>query len=546
MTHTTEQSNSSELTGVAVLHDPSLNKGTGYTEEERDRLKIRGLLPHRVTPLKNQTVRALENFRRKPSNLDKYIFCMGLQERNERLFYRTVIDHIEEFMPIIYTPTVGQACREYAHIFRRPQGLYVTTKDRGRVAEILGHWPDKDIRIIVVTDGERILGLGDLGANGMGIPVGKLSLYTACAGVQPDWCLPVMLDVGTNNSELREDPLYLGLPQERVRGEAYDELVEEFMTAVQQVFPRAVIQFEDFGNRNAFPLLHRYKDRFTTFNDDIQGTAAVALAGLLATNRVTGRTTKDHKLLFLGAGAAATGIADLVVSAMVKEGLSEKQARSHCWFVDSTGLVVKSREGLQDHKLPFAHDHAFVKDLATAVDVLQPTALIGACGQPQTFTKPILEAMTRAHEHPIVFALSNPTSKAECTAEQAYHWTQGRCVYASGSPFDPVTYEGKTFVPGQGNNAYIFPGLGLGVIASGARRVTEEMFAIAAKTLADSVTESMLARGQIYPPLRDIREVSAAIATAVAEEAYDADLATVDRPKDLASHIRSLMFDPTY
>ena len=533
-------------TGVDLLHDPILNKGTAFTKAERDALKLRGLLPPHVHTQKDQVMRILENFRRKPSDVEKYIYMIGLQDRNETLFYRVIMDHIEEMMPIIYTPTVGQACLEYGHIFRRPRGLFLSAHDQGQIETLLHNWPHPEVRIIVITDGERILGLGDLGANGMGIPVGKLSLYTACAGVHPSFCLPVTLDVGTNNEKMRQDALYIGIRQQRLKGAAYDALVDEFFTAAQKVFPEALIQFEDFGNTNAFRLLNKYRDQVCTFNDDIQGTASVALAGVYSALKITGQKLTDQKFLFLGAGEAGIGIGDLIASAMADAGLSASEARERCWFVDSTGLVVQSRDDLAAHKLPYAHDHAFIPDLLTAVKTLQPTALFGVSGQPGRFTQPVLEAMAELNARPIVFAMSNPTSKAECTAEQAYAWTQGRVIFASGSPFPPVTFNGQTYVPGQGNNAYVFPGAGLGAIACGARRVTDEMFSAAAKALADKVAPADLAQGRIYPPLEKIRDVSAAIAVAVAEVAYARDLATKPRPKDLVDDIKSQMYQPVY
>ena len=533
-------------TGVELLHDPLLNKGTAFTEEERDALGLRGLLPPHVHSQDEQIMRVLGNFRRKPTDLEKYIFLIALQDRNTTLFYRVVLDNLEEMMPIIYTPTVGRACQEYGHIFRRSQGIYVSAKDRGRVADLLRNWPHKEVRIIVVTDGERVLGLGDLGASGMGIPVGKLSLYTACAGIDPLLCLPVTLDVGTDNEALLNDTLYLGIKQRRLRGDTYDDLVEEFIAATQEVFPQPLIQFEDFANVNAFRLLKKYRDRICTFNDDIQGTGGVALAGLYSALQITGGQLKDQKILFLGAGEAGIGISGLIVSAMVAEGLSEDEARNRCWFVDSKGLVVKSRSDLAEHKLPYAHDHEFLPDFLSAVESLRPTAIIGVSGRPSMFTRPVLEAMIKFNQRPIVFALSNPTSKAECTAEQAYSWTQGRAIFASGSPFDPVTIHGKTYVPGQGNNAYIFPGVGLGAIACGARLVTDEMFFAAAEALAQEVSEADLEQGRIYPPLTVIRDVSAAIAVAVAEVAYNRGLATKPKPEDMVTYIKSKMYEPKY
>jgi len=533
-------------TGVKLLQNPNLNKGTAFTEKEREALGLRGLLPPRIFSQEDQVARVLGNFDRKQSDLERYIFMMALQERNESLFYRVVMDNIERLMPILYTPTVGQACQLYGHIWRRPRGLFVTAEDRGRMAKILRNWPHQEVAIIVVTDGERILGLGDLGANGMGIPVGKLALYTACAGVDPTMCLPITIDVGTENEQFLSDPLYIGLQQRRLQGEAYDDLMDEFMDAVTEVFPNLLIQFEDFSNKNAFRLLRKYRDQYCCFNDDIQGTAAVSLAGLYSSLRLTGQSLKEQKLLFFGAGEAGIGIADLTGTAMISDGLSKKAAKESCWFVDSTGLVVKSRDNLQAHKIPYAHDHEFIADLLTAIKVLKPSVLIGVSGQPQTFTKPVIAAMTKFNERPIIFALSNPTSKSECTAEQAYKWSKGRAIFASGSPFPPFQYEGKTYLPGQGNNAYIFPGVGLGVIASGASRVTEEMFFAAATALAGEVSEADLEAGCIYPPLRRIRTTSLSIATAVAEVAYGRDLATKARPQDLKSFIESQMYQPDY
>lgn len=533
-------------TGVELLHDPFLNKGTAFTEEERDALDLRGLLPPHVHSQDEQVMRVLENFHRKPTDMEKYIFMIALQDRNVTLFYRVLMDNIEEMMPIIYTPTVGQACQEYGHIFRRPRGIFISAKDRGRVADVLRNWPYKEVRIIVVTDGERILGLGDLGANGMGIPVGKLSLYTACAGIHPSLCLPVTLDVGTDNEASLKDPLYIGIKERRLRGEGYDSLIEEFVAAVQKLFPHALIQFEDFATVNAFRLLKKYRDRICTFNDDIQGTASVTLAGLYSALRITGGKLKDQKILFLGAGEAGTGIGDLIVSALVDQGLSQEEARIRCWFMDSKGLVVKTRSDLAEHKLPYAHDYEYLSDFLSAAKSLKPTAIIGVSGKPRTFTRQVLEAMARFNERPIIFALSNPTSNAECTAEQAYTWTQGCAIFASGSPFDPVTVGGKRRIPSQGNNVYVFPGVGLGVIACGARLVIDEMFLAAAKALAYEVLETDLKEGVIYPPLNRIRNVSAVIATAVAEVAYNRGLARKPKPNDLLAYIKSQMYEPRY
>mgnify|MGYP002623080496 CR=1 FL=1 len=538
--------NNSHLTGADRLHNPLTNHGTAFTEAERDAYKLHGLLPPRVFSPEEQARRSLENYRKKPTDLEKYIYLIGLEDRNETLFYRLVMDNLEEMMPIIYTPTVGKACQEYAHIFRRPRGLYISANDKGRVAEVLANWPHDDVEVIVVTDGERILGLGDLGANGMGIPVGKLSLYTACAGINPAKTLPITLDVGTENGQFLADPLYIGLQQRRLRGEAFDALIDEFMTAVFQRYPNVMVQFEDFANLNAFRLLHKYRDQYCTFNDDIQGTASVTLAGIYSALRLTGGKLSEQQLLFLGAGEAGIGIADLIVSAMMDEGLTAEEARLRCWFVDSRGLVESSRTDLAEHKRPYAHDFAPQKNLLSAVQALEPTAIIGVSGRGGMFTQPVVEAMAALNEQPIVFALSNPTANSECTAEEAYRWSGGRAIFASGSPFDPVTHNGKTYVPGQGNNSYIFPGVGLGAVAVKARHVTDEMFMAAARTLASLVTEDDLAQGRVYPSLQRIREVSAAIGTAVAEVAYARNLARAKRPDNLADFIEAQMYQPVY
>ncbi len=540
------QSDLSDLPhGLALLRDPLLNKGTAFSPKERDALGLRGLLPAHVLSMEEQAARLMENLRRLPDDLEKYVALNALHDRNEALFLRVVCDNIDEIQPLVYTPTVGLACQRFGHIFQRPRGIFITADDRGRVAELLRNWPNP-AKLIVVTDGERILGLGDLGANGMGIPVGKLSLYSACAGVHPKLCLPVILDVGTNNVELLNDRYYIGLCRRRLRGTEYDALVEEFVNAAQVVFPGVVIQFEDFANHSAFRFLHKYRDRVPTFNDDIQGTAAVALAGIFTALRVTGGKLTDQRILFLGAGEAATGIADLVVSAMVAQGLPEAEARRRNWLVDSHGLVVKSRTDLVEHKLPYAHEHTRVSDFISAIRALKPTAIIGVAAVGGTFTHEVLETMAEINERPIIFALSNPTSKAECTAEEAYRHTQGRALFACGSPYDPVHLDGKTFVPRQGNNSYIFPGVGLGAIASETRRITDEMFMAAAHTLAHLVTEEDLAQGSLYPALPRIREVSAAIAAEVARVAYTRGLAAGKAPDDLLGFIKSHMYEPVY
>ena len=532
--------------GVDWLHNPIFNKGTAFTDAERDTLGLRGLLPPHVQTMDEQVARVMANFRSKSSDLERYIQIVGLQDRNETLFYRVVMDNLEEMMPIIYTPTVGKACQEYGHIFRRSRGLYVSLNDRGHIENVLRNWPTHDVKVIVVTDGERILGLGDLGASGMGIPVGKLSLYTACAGIHPTQCLPITIDVGTNNEAFLKDPLYIGLRQKRLKGAEFDAVIEEFMVAVEKVFPGVLVQFEDFGNSNAFRLLEKYRDRACTFNDDIQGTGSVALAGILSALRISRQKMADQRVLFLGAGEAGIGIAENIAAYLVEEGMTAAEARKRCWFVDSKGLVVKGRDSLTEHKLHFAHEHVTCPDLLSAVKSLKPTMLVGVSGQAKTFTPEIIQAMGEFNQHPVIFALSNPTSKAECTAEEAYTLTGGRAIFASGSPFAPVTLNGKTIVPGQGNNASIFPGVGLGVVSTGARRVTDSMFIKAARTLASLIRENELAEGRVYPSLNRIHEVSLAIAVAVAEDVYAKNLNTKPRPADLAGYIRSQMFKPEY
>src|SRR4051812_44975031 len=517
--------------GLALLRDPLRNKGTAFTQDERDRLGLRGLLPPRVHTQDEQASRVMLNLRNLSDPLEKYVALNALHDRNESLFFRVVIDHIDEIMPIIYTPVVGLACQNYGKVFQRPRGMWITIEHRGHVADVLRNWP-YPAKMIVVTDGERILGLGDLGAQGMGIPVGKLALYTGCGGIAPELCLPVTIDVGTNNAELLANPFYIGLRQRRVTGPMYDEFMEEFITAAREVFPGVVIQFEDFANHNAFRLLEKYRDRIPTFNDDIQGTAAVALAGLFSALRVTGEKLSDQKFLFMGAGEAAIGIADLIASAMERNGLSAAEARKRCWLFDSQGLVVSGRAKLAEHKQHYAHDHAPIDDFVAAIKTLEPTGIIGVAAVGGTFTREVLQEIARINKRPIVFALSNPTSQSECTAEEAYQWTGGRALFACGSPFDPVKFDGKTFVPRQGNNSYIFPGIGLGAIMSQTRRITDEMFMGSAHTLASLTTESDLEQGSLYPALGRVREVSAHIAAGLAKTAYQRGMATSDESED--------------
>ena len=533
------------LTGFQVLNSASLNKGTAFTEEERKRFKLRGLLPPSVCPPEIQLQRTMMNLRRIPDDIGKYIFLTALQARNERLFYKVLMNYIEEIMPLVYTPTVGQACKLYAHLFRRSRGMYVAWSDRGEIREVLENWPYKDIRVIVVTDGERILGLGDLGANGIGIPIGKLALYVACAGVPPYQCLPVMLDAGTNNEEYLADPFYLGLRHRRLSGDEYFDFVDEFICGVTEIFPRALVQFEDFLTPNAYALLNRYRNRIFCFNDDIQGTAGVALAGVYASTRLTGIAFRDLRIMFLGAGSAATGIADLIYIALQREGLTEQEARRRLWFVDVDGLLVKDRKGLLPHNEHYLHDHKPM-GLVDAIRDIKPQVLIGATGAPGTFNREVIETMADINRRPVIFALSNPTSRAECTAAEAYSWSSGRAVFASGSPFGRVSHNDREYQPGQGNNVYIFPGIGLGALVSGANRITDDMFLIAARTLSVMVTEEALDQGTIYPPLTQIRQVSLNIAMAVAEYVFDNDLTENNRPDDIKKALREYTYDPTY
>ncbi|KAM4702303.1 NADP-dependent malic enzyme, mitochondrial isoform 1-T3 [Discoglossus pictus] len=535
--------------GYDITRNPYLNKGMAFTLEERLQLGIHGLLPPCFLSQDVQALRVIKSYETKSNDLDKYIILMTLQDRNEKLFYRVLTSDIERFLPIVYTPTVGLACQQYGLAFRRPRGLFITIHDKGHIATMLNSWPEEDIKAVVVTDGERILGLGDLGSYGMGIPVGKLALYTACGGVHPQQCLPVLLDVGTDNEALLNDPLYIGLKHKRVRGKQYDELIDEFMQAVSNKYGmNCLIQFEDFANLNAFRLLNKYRTKYCTFNDDIQGTASVAVAGILAALRITNNKLSDHKFVFQGAGEAAMGIALLIIMAMEKEGISREEAVKKIWMVDSKGLIVKGRGNLNHEKEMFAQDHPQVKTLEEAVRILKPSAIIGVAAIGGAFTEQILKDMASFNERPIIFALSNPTSKAECTAEQCYQLTEGRGIFASGSPFSKVTLpNGQTFYPGQGNNAYVFPGVALGVIACGVRHISEDIFLTTAEAIAEDVTAENLAEGRLYPPLSTIREVSFKIAVKVVDYAYKNNLASwYPEPEDKESFVRSLIYSPDY
>ncbi|CAL5359176.1 unnamed protein product [Camellia sinensis] len=530
--------------GYTLLRDPHHNKGLAFSEKERDAHYIRGLLPPSILTQELQEKKVMQNLRSYDVPLHRYVAMMDLQERNERLFFKLLIDNVEELLPIVYTPVVGEACQKYGNVFRRPQGLFISLKEkthkvvtigvcRGRILEVLKNWPEKNIQVIVVTDGERILGLGDLGCQGMGIPVGKLSLYTALGGVRPSACLPITLDVGTNNQKLLDNEFYIGLRQKRARGQEYYDFLHEFMCAVKQNYgEKILIQFEDFANHSAFELLAKYRTTHLVFNDDIQGTAVVVLAGVVSALKLVGGTLADHTFLFLGAGEAGTGIAELIALEISKKTLrlTVILADKHSSRGDTQkdlasgfkGLVVSSRvESLQHFKQPWAHDHEPVKELLDAVKAIKPTVLIGTSGVGKTFTKEVIEAMASFNKKPVILALSNPTSQSECTAEEAYTWSEGRAIFASGSPFDPVEYNGKVFVPGQSNNAYIFPGLGLGLIMSGTIRVHEDMLLAASEALAAQVTEENYEKGLIFPPFTSIRNISAQIAANVAAKSYE-------------------------
>ena len=534
------------ISGYELLRDPRLNKGTAFTEAERRARGLEGLLPPGASTIELQVARTHAELANLDNDLQKYLLLSDLQARNETLFYAVLMSDPETFMPIVYTPTVGEACQKFNHIFRAARGLYLPITARGRIKDLISNWPIKDVRVIVVTDGERILGLGDLGVGGMGIPIGKLALYTACAGVPPQYSLPIMLDVGTNNQALLDDPLYLGLRENRIRGADYDAFIEEFVEAMQVLYPTCCIQWEDFASVNAVAILARYRDKICTYNDDIQCTAAVALAGISGALRISGQKLTDQRFLFLGGGSAATGMANLISEAMALDGMDIKEARSRTALFDVNGLMVRSRNDLTDFQKPFALDHAPISTFVEAVKALRPTGIIGASAVPKLFNQQVIEAMTEINERPIIFPYSNPTSRSECTAEEAYRWSQGKAIFASGSPFPPVEIEGKTYLPNQGNNVYIFPAMGMAVFATKTRRVTEAMFIVAAKAVAEQVTEHSLASGQIYPPRSQIFEASQHVAIRLAEYIFDNDLARVPRPADIAAHIKSCTYRAMY
>jgi malate dehydrogenase (oxaloacetate-decarboxylating)(NADP+) len=531
---------------LSILHDPRKNKGTAFTPTERRKYGLGGILPDAVETMETQILRVTGQLESLELPIDKYIYLNGLLDSNETLFYKTITTDPAKFLPLVYTPTVGEACERLGHIARRPRGLFVSIQNKNNIAKLLRNWPIEDVRVIVVTDGQRILGLGDLGIGGIGVSIGKLTLYTSCAGVPPEHTLPIVLDVGTDNEKLRNDPLYPGLKQPRVSGKKYDEFVDAFVKASVRVFPKVCIQWEDFAGGNAIRILERYRGRVCTFNDDIQGTAAVAVAGFIAVSRVLGRPFKEQRFLFLGAGAAAFGIADMIVKKLEKDGLTPEEARRRISMFDVNGLLVKSRSDLTEHQKPFAGDGPPSNDFAECVLRLRPTAVVGVSTVGGAFTRQVIESMSAVNERPIIFPFSNPTSRSECTAEQAYTWSKGKAIFASGSPFAPVTYDGKTFTPGQGNNVFIFPAMGLAVFATEATRVTDEMFLTAAEAVAEHVTGEVFARGLIYPPVRDIRDVSVNVAVKIAEAIFRRGLAGVKRPKNIRKFIEKKMYRPVY
>ena len=533
-------------TGYDLLHDPRFNKGTAFTEVERRALGLEGLLPPTVTTIDLQVGRRRVEIANLGDDLQKYLVLSDLQARNERLFYAVLMSDPATYLPLVYTPTVGEACQKFGHIFRSARGMYLPISAKGRLQEILRNWPEQDVRFIVVTDGERILGLGDLGAGGMGIPLGKLALYTACAGVPPQHCLPIVLDVGTNNQELLHDPLYLGLQQPRVRGGEYISFVDEFVSAVQALYPKCCIQWEDFANINAVPILARYRDRTCTFNDDIQGTAGIALAGIYAALRITRQNLADQRFLFLGGGSAGTGIAELISLAMTMEGMDIREARSRNALFDVKGLLVTCRTDLADFQKPYVQDLPPIATFVEAIKAIRPTGIIGVSTVPKLFNQAVIETMSQINERPIIFPYSNPTSRSECTADEAYRWSDGRAVFASGSPFPPVEINGRRFVPGQGNNVYIFPAMGMAVFATEAKRVTEEMFIVAAQAVAEQVSEENLATGLIYPPQSRILEASLHAAERIAAHIFDQGLAGIPRPNDVGALVRTRTYRPVY
>ena len=532
--------------GIDALHDPTSNKSTAFTEAEREGLGLTGLLPSGVDSQETQVQRVLQQLGAKPTDLERYIYLIGLLDTDETLFYRVLMSDPARVLPIVYAPTVGQACLEFGHIFRRPRGMYVSLKHKGRIEEVLRNWPVKDVRVICATSGGRILGLGDLGANGMGIPIGKLQLYTACAAVPPQHLLPIHIDCGTTNQQLINDPLYLGLRQPRVSPEELDAFVDEFVHAVQTVFPGCCIHFEDWAGVDAVRLLARYRDQVCCYNDDIQGTAGVTLAGLFSALRTTGGKLSDQRILFLGAGSAAIGMAEMIASAMTLEGPTLEQARRRISLFDINGLIESTRTDLHDFQKPYAHPHAPSRDFLSVIEALRPTAIMGVSTKGKAFTRDVIEAMARLNPRPIIFALSNPTDHAECTAEEAYQWSEGRAIYAAGVQFPQVRLGERILTPSQANNMYIFPAVGLAIYATKATRVTDEMFVVAARAVAAQLTEAELDLGLLYPPQTEILATEVAVAERVADLVFARGLAGVKRPEDLHGFMQAQLYRPEY
>jgi malate dehydrogenase (oxaloacetate-decarboxylating)(NADP+) len=532
--------------GTDLLHDPALNKSTAFTEAERQALGLVGLVPDATESTDLQMKRVMQQLGHKNTDIDRYIYLMNLLDHDETLFYRAIMSDPARFLPIVYDPTIGEACLKFGHLFRGPRGMYLSIKRRGQVKEILRNWPQKDVRFICVTDGGRILGLGDLGANGMGIPIGKLQLYTAAAAVPPQVLLPMYLDAGTNNEELLQDPLYLGLREARPSTADLFSFVDEFMEAVQEVFPNCCVHFEDWTGVDAVHLLERYRDRYCIYNDDVQGTAGITLAGMINATKLKGTKLKDERYLFLGAGSAGIGLANLLCSALVAQGMTLKDAQSSVHLFDVHGLLESTRTDLVDFQLPYAHPHAPTKDFVAAIESIKPTTIIGVSTIGGAFSREVIEAMSRVNERPIVLALSNPTSCAECTPEQAYTWSKGKAIYAAGVPFSPVHLDGKTFLPGQANNFYIFPAVGMAVYATRAKRVTDQMFIEAASAVADQVSPELLQQGLMYPLQANILETEIKTAARVAKLVFDSNLAQVDRPADMEAFIRKHVYVPEY
>jgi malate dehydrogenase (oxaloacetate-decarboxylating)(NADP+) len=532
--------------GYALIRNPRENKGTAFTKEERRKYKLEGLLPSNVETLNIQVLRIKNQLEQVDLPIYKYAMLNQLLDFNETVFFKTISSDPARFLPIVYTPTVGEACEKFGHIFRRPRGLFLSIEDKDRLKSIIQNYPVKDVRFTVVTDGGRILGLGDLGVCGMGIPIGKLALYTCCAGIPPEVTLPIVLDVGTNNEKFLNDPLYPGLRRKRIRGKEFDDFIEAFVTAITEVYPKICIQWEDLTGVDAIRILNTYRNKVCTFNDDIQGTAAVATAGFISISRLIGKPFTDQKFLFLGAGAAAFGIAEMLLSKFVKDGLSRETALQHIWMFDINGLLVKSRTDLAEHQLQYAHNEKQITDFADAVLQIKPTAIVGVSTVGGAFNQKVIENMSLVNERPIIFPYSNPTSRSECTAEQAYTWSKGKVIFASGSPFAPVNFEGKLLTPGQGNNVFIFPALGLAIFATEAKRVTEEMLIVAAEAVAEQVTPNDFEIGLIYPKVDNILEVSVNVAIKVATYIFDSNLAGIERPNDISSFVMGKMWKNDY